>query len=101
MRTPRWRSESAFADALYLLVRSHARSQPDDLRNQGGTVEELADVGVRAAHAEPLLRDVGGDPLEDRRGDSRREPLVGLGDPGGPLPDDMLPRVERLGGVGT
>src|SRR6202041_1178503 len=26
MRTPRWRSESAFADALYLLIRSQARS---------------------------------------------------------------------------
>jgi hypothetical protein len=26
MRPPRWRSESAFADALYLLIRSQARS---------------------------------------------------------------------------
>src|SRR5215469_1179728 len=26
MRTPRWRSESAFADALYLPIRSQARS---------------------------------------------------------------------------
>src|ERR1700747_1044659 len=36
MRTPRWRSESAFADALYLLIRSRARSCRRPLHAQPG-----------------------------------------------------------------
>src|SRR5690348_6056091 len=59
IRPPRWRSESAFADTLYLLIRSQARSWAFLLGGGGPLfdacvlVEVSAQVGVEHALVRP------------------------------------------------
>src|SRR6185437_9607147 len=86
-RTPRWRSESAFADARYLLIRSRARSPGDSLPleeplavhlgqgdrgDQGGPVEDLLDVALGAEQLE--ARGPGGQEVDRDEGAERVDP---------------------------